>query len=122
MQTDKPKPPSAANEAKRRLIAKRYPPRRPPKKLVAIANKMLAPALALCVVVGVAAAGSGDADYALIAPGEKPICAKSHADCLAARDAIAAGRWPIVPRDTPVICRPTPACFPEASNHIPGFK
>ena len=131
--SDKP-PPNPAKEAKRRLIAKRYPPKKPSLKMVRIAKALYAPALALVVVVGAAAAGSGDGDYELILPGinDSPICAKSRADCEAAADAIYERRWtPLPPRDhiskvspesESLVCQPPPDCFPAASLTIPGFN
>mgnify|MGYP001615596520 CR=1 FL=1 len=60
-------------------------------------------------------------DYALILPGER-ICAKSLAVCEEAQRAIAAGRWPIVPRDTATRCEPSLRCFSPASNCIRGYN
>ncbi len=65
-------------------------------------------------------AASGD--YVLSLPGERPICAKSRETCEEARAAIAARRWPIVPRETPTRCTPMPGCFQERSNCIARFN
>ena len=122
--TDKPPAKSAAaKEAKRRLIAKRYPPRRPPQKLIRVAKAFLAPAFAVAVVIGTAAAGSGDGDWALIIPAQDRICAKSEKDCHAAIAALNNGHWAIgLPRTSEAYCIPYPSCFPAASNTIPGFN
>jgi hypothetical protein len=129
--TDKQPPRDPVKEAKRRLIAKRYPPKtRLSAKLSRAAKALYAPVLAFVVVVGTAAAGSGDGDWALLIPGEKPICAKSEATCYAARDAIGAGRWTPLGIDRSYLnasiafidCKPSPGCFPAASLTIPGFN
>jgi hypothetical protein len=102
-----------------------YQPRTPPARVRRIAQRFLAPALALLVVLSTAAAGSGDGDWALVIPGEQPICAKTERMCYAARDAIGAGHWrqdlsaQIYPQ---IDCVPAPGCFPAASNYIKGFN
>ncbi len=121
-----PEPP----EPKPRPPAK-WRAQRPTRGQVRKAIKFLAPALlALVVVLGTAAAGSGDRDYALTIPGEHPICSKSEESCNAARDAIGSGKWTPLGMDRreldakfqAIDCVPHPSCFPEASNVIRGFN
>lgn len=71
-------------------------------------------ALALAVIL---AAG----DYALTIPGEPPVCAKSAETCEAARTAIAQGWLPPIPPNAETSCAPSPRCFSERENCIPGY-
>jgi hypothetical protein len=71
------------------------------------------------ILAAILAVASGD--YALVLPTER-ICAKSLAVCEAAREAIAGGRWPIAPQETPTRCEPSPNCFSPASNVIKGYN
>lgn len=113
-----PKPARVQNKAKWAKLA-----RKPSKKLLELARKLYAPAVALALVIGASAAGSGDADWMLLIPGEPLICAKSERGCRDAQAAIAAGRWDAgVPRDTPTVCRPSPSCFSSSSLVIKGFN
>jgi hypothetical protein len=79
-----------------------------------------APLFALGLVLTVAAASSGD--YALIAPGIPPICAKSSETCEAARIAISKGWFLDLPRDTVTVCQPSPGCFDPVSLEIRGRR
>lgn len=76
------------------------------------------------IKAGIMAAGivlAASTDWELQLPDER-VCAKSQTVCEAAMDAIRAGRWPIVPPETPMICRPSPGCIPEAEDVIRGFN
>lgn len=79
--------------------------------------------LAIAVVLGTAAAGSGD--YMLIMPengvatGSK---AKSANDCEKAREAAWDGLLPGIPPLTPSRCEPHPGAFSERSNCIEKFN
>ncbi len=121
-------PPTKRPPTKPRPPAK-WHPTRPTRAQVKRARDFLAPALlAFVVVLGTAAADSGDGDWELLIPGEPPICAKSSDACNEARDALAEGRWLPVgadPQHAPfryIICKPHPGCFPAASLTIPGYN
>ena len=93
------------------------------KKLLALGRAFLAPSLALVVVIGCAAAGSGD--YVLVMP-EHGIGtgspAKSLETCEAARRAAWNGWLPDVPAGTPSRCQRAPGAFSERSNCIAGHN
>lgn len=87
--------------------------------------------LALLVALGIAAAGTGENDYALLIGDDPLTCAKSAGDCRAAIDALLAGRWIPLPRSVPpgqrlpemsIFCVPHPGCFSERSNCIAGYN
>lgn len=86
-------------------------------------NWLLAPCLAIVVVLGTAAAGSGD--YMLVMP-ENGIAtgspAKSEETCELARLAAWRGWLPGVPEGTPSRCEPHPGAFDARSNFIDGFN
>ncbi len=90
--------------------------------------RFLAPALTSCIIVlGTAAAGSGDADYVLTIYGadgkDELVCTKSRRYCQEAQEAIEAERWrKELPRDISTTCRPSPSCFDQDSNYIRGFN
>ena len=85
--------------------------------------RLASPILALAVVLGTAAAGTGD--YMLVMPengvgtGSK---AKSLQSCESARQAAWAGLLPDVPAGTPSRCEPAPGAFDDQSNCIVGFN
>jgi hypothetical protein len=84
---------------------------------------LIPPILALVVVVGTAAAGTGD--YALVMP-ENGVgtgsCAKSLEACRDAQAAVQMGYITSVPKGTPTRCQPKPGCFSKRSNCIVGFN
>jgi len=82
--------------------------------------KHSAPAIGLSFLV---AAASGSGDYALIAPNQPPICAKSVEVCEVAREAIKRG-WFLkeIGRDAATYCIASPGCFSAESLVIKGYN
>jgi hypothetical protein len=72
------------------------------------------------LVAGAAAAGSGD--FALIVPGQPPICATSATTCEQARYAIRMGWLEGLMGELPTKCEPHPNCFSARSGCIPGYR
>ncbi len=78
---------------------------------------------AIMAIILLVAGVGGSGDYALIVPGQPPMCAKSSQSCEMARTAISKG-WFLkeIPPDTPTSCAPSPGCFSTQSNCIVGYS
>ena len=77
------------------------------------------------IVLGLAAAGSGDGDWELVigSLGEShPVCTKTKAQCYETIDALESGRWRPVGMDGHALsltCQPHPGCVGDAAWEEP---